>query len=243
MHLHAIDYVLWFSGTALQIGILLTIYARGLYREYPFFALYQVVQVLTEPVLFAIQRHSYLYYYWGYWISVALSALISAAVLYEVARAPFRRGARLPERTAFVFTTLLSMMVAVAAVAVILWVITSRHGVISSFSFMDESTSAILLAQRSVRVLQIGLMLLLIASWENLRMPRRDPLFGIMLGFAVSAIVSMMFAAAASHGTFVHISMLRKINSAAYLVACVIWLVSVLRAPAQTRWAEFQIAI
>ena len=43
MHLHAIDYVLWFSGIALQIGILLTIYARGLYREYPFFTLYQLV--------------------------------------------------------------------------------------------------------------------------------------------------------------------------------------------------------
>ena len=192
--------------------------------------------MLSEPVLFAVQRHSYSYYYWGYWISVALSALISAAVLYEVARATFRRGKRLSQRTAVVFITLVSMM---AAVAVVMWAITSSH----AGNSLDRSTSAILLAQRSVRVLQIGFMLLLIILGKNLRMPRRDPLFGIMLGFGVFATVSMVFAAAMSHGTFVHMSALRWAYSGAYCAACVIWLASVLRAPAQTRWAEFRIAI
>jgi hypothetical protein len=42
MHLHAIDYVVWVSSSVIQVGILWAIYARGLYREYPFFALYQL---------------------------------------------------------------------------------------------------------------------------------------------------------------------------------------------------------
>jgi hypothetical protein len=190
-----------------------------------------------------MQRHSYSSYYWGYWTSITLSALVSAAVLYEIARAPFSRGARLSHRTAVVFITLVSMMAAVAAVVavvVVMWAITSSH----SANSIDGLTNAILLEQRSVRLLQCGLALLLMISWKSLRMPRRDPVFGIMLGFGVFAIVSMMLAAAVSRGTFVHISTvhistLRLINSVAYLVACVIWLVSVLRAPAQTRWAEW----
>ncbi len=242
MHLRFFDYALWFSGTALQIGIVVVMYARGLHREYPFFAGYQLLQVVSEPLLFVIQRHSYACYYWGYWISVTLSALVSAAVLYEVAQAPFRRGARLSQRTASMFITLISMMAvvpAVVAVIVVMWAITSGH----SGNSIDASTNAILLAQRTVRLLQCGLTLLLMMSWKSLRMPRRDPVFGIMLGFGVFAIVSMMVGAATSHGSFVHVSVLRQINMIAYCVACVIWLVSVLRAPAQTRWAEFRIAI
>jgi hypothetical protein len=239
MHLRLFDYTLWFSGTALQIGILVVMYARGLHRDYPFFARYQLLQVLSEPVLFAVQRHSYTLYYWGYWISTALSALVSAAVLYEVARALFRRGARLSQRTAVVFITLVSMMAAGAAVAAVMWAITLSH----SASFFDESTNAILLAQRSVRLLQYGLTLLLMMFWKSLRMPHRDPGFGIMLGFAVFAIVSFTVGTVASQGTFVSMSVLRQINMAAYDVAVMIWLASVLRAPGQTRWAEFRIAI
>lgn len=232
MHLHAVDYVLWFSAIVIQIGILLTMYARKLYRAYPFFTLYLLVQMLSEPILLALQRHSYIYYYWGYWISVAFSALISAAILYEVAQAPFRRGATLSKRTAFWFVPLLLLSVGIIFCA---------HAVISKS--VDEVTSTILLAQRSVRVLQIGFMLLLMISWRSLHIPRRDPLLGIMLGFGVFATVTMMIAAAASHGTFTHMSVLRQINSAAYCVACVIWLAYMLRAPGQTRWAEFRIAV
>jgi hypothetical protein len=235
MHLHTIDYVVWGLAPVIQVGILWAIYARGLYREYPFFALYQLVQVLSEPVLFVMQRHSYSVYYWGYYISVALSALVSAAVLCEVVRSPFRTGA-LSRRTAFLFATSVSIVFAVTAACMVTWVSTSAPAVLSSS--IDQVTNTILLAQRSVRLLQCGFILLLMISWKSLRMPRRDPLFGIMLGFGVFATVSMIFAAAVSHGTFVHISTLRLINSVAYLVACVIWLVSVLRAPAQTGSAD-----
>lgn len=240
MHLGAIDYVLWFSGFALQVGILLTIYVRGLYREYPFFALYQIVQVLSTPVLFGVMKTSYSYYYCGYWISFVVSVLVSAAVLYEVARAPFCRGARLSQRTAIVFITLVSMMAAaaVAAAIVVKWAITSHAG-----NSIDGSTNAIMLAQHTIGELQCGLTLLLLIFWKRLRMPRRDPGLGIMLGFGLFAIVNMMMAAAMWHVVFVPGSMLRQINGAAYVVACLIWLVSVLRAPVQTRWAEFRIAI
>ncbi len=47
----------------------------------------------------------------------------------------------------------------------------------------------------------------------------------------------MLFAAAASHGTFVPVSVLRQINSAAYTVAVVIWLGYTALAPARSRVA------
>lgn len=90
MHLYLIDYGLWFSAPILQLGILRAMYARGLHRRYPWFALYTLLQVLTEPVLFVLLRSSYTAYYYGYWVVILISTLLSAAVIYEVARTPFR---------------------------------------------------------------------------------------------------------------------------------------------------------
>src|ERR1035438_4920358 len=90
MHLRLFDYVLWFGGTLMQLGVLVAMYRRGLHRDYPYFFNYTVLQVLSEPILFVVQKHSYATYYWSYWVSVALSALISFGVLQEIFHDAFR---------------------------------------------------------------------------------------------------------------------------------------------------------
>lgn len=110
MHLRAIDYVLWFSAPVVQIGTLWAMYIRGLHREYPYFASYLLVQVMTEPVLFLLQRASYTQYYYGYWVSLGVNGLLIAAVLYEVVRILFHRGVALPSQTVALFATLLSLI-------------------------------------------------------------------------------------------------------------------------------------
>src|SRR5271157_3618688 len=84
MHLRLIDYVLWFSAPTIELGVLVTMYRRGLQRDYPYFFNYIILSVLSEPILFVIQRQSYTLYYYGYWVSIGLTTLVSFAVLNEI---------------------------------------------------------------------------------------------------------------------------------------------------------------
>ena len=228
MHLHLLDYVLWGGGTLMQLGVLAAMYRRGLHRDYPYFFNYTVLQVLSEPILFVIQRHSYPLYYWGYYVSVALSALISFAVLQEIFHEAFRPYEALRDLSVILFrwSALVVLLVGV------MWAISAAHS-----DQHDTITNGILLIQRSVRLMQCGLVFFLLLFSEYLGISRRHVLFGISLGFGIFASVNMLFAAAASHGTFVHLSILREVNMAVYDIAIVIWLGYTAFAPVRSRAA------
>jgi hypothetical protein len=228
MHLRPTDYVLWFGGTLMQLGVLVAMYRRGLHRDYPYFFNYTVLQVLSEPILFVVQKHSYPVYYWGYWTSVALSALISFGVLQEIFHDAFRPYEALRDLSVILFrwSALVVLLVGV------MWTITAAHS-----SQVDAISNGILLVQRSIRLMQCGLVFFLLLFSEYLGISRRHLVFGIALGFGIFASISMLVAAGMSHGTFLHVSVLRQINNAAYDVAIVIWLGYTALAPARSRVA------
>jgi hypothetical protein len=226
MHLRLLDYVLWCASPLMQFGVLVAMYRRGLHRDYPYFFNYTVLQVLSEPILFVVQKHSYAMYYWGYYVSVALSALVSFAVLQEIFRDAFRPYENLRDLSVILFRWSALVVLLIGG----MWAVTSTHS-----NQIDNLTNGILLAQRSVRLMQCGLVFFLLLFSEYLGISRRHVLFGIALGFGIFASVSMLFAAAVAHGTFVHVSVLRQINTAAYAISTVIWLGYTALAPARSR--------
>ena len=90
MHLHFIDYVLWFAAPLLQVGVLIAMVRRGLQNDYPYFFSYTALQVLSVPVLYLISVRSYDYYFYSYYCNIALSVLLSFAVLQEIFHDAFR---------------------------------------------------------------------------------------------------------------------------------------------------------
>lgn len=228
MQLRLVDYVLWIAGPIMQVGVLVAMYRRGLHRDYPYFFNYTILQVVSEPILFVIQRYSYDMYYWGYWTSIALSALISFAVLQEIFHDAFRPYEALRDLSVILFrwSALVVLLVGV------MWAITAPHT-----GRVDGVTNGILLVQRSVRLMQCGLVFFLLLFSEYLGISRRHVLFGIALGFGIFASVSMLCATAVAHATFLHTAVLREINSAGYTVAVMIWLGYTALAPARSRVA------
>jgi hypothetical protein len=168
----------------MQLGVLVAMNRRGLHRDYPYFFNYTVLQVVSEPILFVVQRHSYAIYYWAYWVSIALSALFSFAVLQEIFHNAFRPYASLQDLSVAVFR-----WSAVAALLVgVMWAITATPS-----SRLDTITNGIVLVQRNVRLMQCGLAAFLLLFSEYLGISRRHVLFGITLGFGLFAAVSMAF--------------------------------------------------
>ncbi len=81
MNLSAIDYVLWLAAPLLQLGVVVMMFRRGLHRDYPFFFNYTILAVIAEPILYLSHKHSYNAYYYAYYVNIALSVVISFAVL------------------------------------------------------------------------------------------------------------------------------------------------------------------
>lgn len=99
-----------------------------------------------------------------------------------------------------------------------MWAVTSWH------PEADGITSAILLVNRCVRVMQCGLVLFMLLFSEYLGISRRNVVFGISVSFGFYAAVNMLVTTALSHHSVLSKLALNRINSSAYLTSAVIWL-------------------
>jgi hypothetical protein len=216
MHYRLADYVFWLITPLLQAGVLVAMFRRGLHRDYPFFFNYTVLQVVSVPVLAAFMRWSYTGYYYAYYANVALSVLISFAVLQEIFKDAFRPYENLRDLSVILFrwSALVVFLVAV------MWAVNAGH-IAPSYGIFDD---VMLLGDRSLRLMQCGLVFFLLLFNTYLGIPQRSLLFGISLGFGFFAAVNMLVTTAASHHGLVTSLALSRINSLAYLASVIIWL-------------------
>jgi len=186
---------------------------RRLHREYPFFFNYVLFNILTFAVEFPLR--SWVNYYYVYWTFSALSIMVSFAVLQEIFRDAFRPYAALRDLSVILFRWCALVVMLVAG----MWAVTSW-----GTNQADNITGAILLIDRSVRMMQCGMVFFMLLFNEYLNISRRNVLFGISVGFGCYASVNMLVVTALSHHTIITRSHLSRINSAAYLVCAMVWL-------------------
>ncbi len=234
MHLHLIDYVLWFAAPTLQAGVLVCMFRRGLHRDYPFFFNYTILQVISVPALAIINIYSYKLYYYSYFVNLGLSILLSFAVLQEIFKDAFRPYEALRDLGVILFrwSALVVFLVGV------MWAINAAHKP-ENGALQD----AFLLADRALRLMQCGLVFFMLLFSEYLGIPHRSFLFGTALGFGLFAAVNMLVMTGASHHGIVSRAMLSTINSGAYLLTVMIWLGYTLAAsPSASKVAEETVA-
>ncbi len=224
MELSLTDYVVWLASTFFQVGVLVAMFRRGLHREYLYFCNYTILQVVSTIFLLSVQKSQSLYYY-GYWVSSALCVLISFAVLQEIFKEAFRPYEALRDLSVILFRWSILVLVLVGG----MWAITTIHS-----DGRDSITAMVLLADRSVRLMQCGLVFFLLLFSEYLGISRRHVLFGIALGFGLFASVHMLVATGMSHPSVVSATVLRRINCVAYDLAALIWLGYTALAPSRS---------
>jgi hypothetical protein len=227
MHLRLVDYVLWFATPVLQSGLLVALYRRGLHRDYPFFFNYTILQVISEPVLAVLHQISYSAYYYGYWVNFCLSVMISFVVLQEVFKDAFRPYENLRDLSVILFrwSALVALLVGV------MWAISASHntdgGVVND---------VMLLADRSVRLMQCGLVFFLLLFHGYLGISPRSMVFGVSIGFGIFAAINMLVVTGLSRQGILNEAALRRINSVAYMAAVGIWLgYSLMAAPSRSK--------
>src|SRR5271167_37723 len=215
MHLSLTDYLLWLASPLFQMGVVVALFRRGLHKEYPYFYTYTILSVLGIAFLLCVQGSPYLYF-WGYWVSAAISVVISFAVLWEVFKEALRPYEALRDFSVILFRWAALVVVLVGG----MWAITTIHS-----NGREPMITFILLTDRSVRLMQCALVFFILLSSEYVGISRRHVSYGIALGFGVFASVNMLVGV-------VHAD-LRRISWAADDVAALIWLGYAVLAPSQ----------
>ncbi|HEY1263510.1 MAG TPA: hypothetical protein VGF06_08300, partial [Terriglobales bacterium] len=206
---------LWFLHPALQFAVAAVMVWRRLHTKFPVFFVYVVAQVAIFGVVFSLYEwgSDYAYYFFAYWICSAINLVIGFKVIHEIFLDVFRPYHALKDLGSVLFKWAGLVMVLVGVV------VAAASPALSA----GPAVEAILIVQRCVRVIQIGLILFLVVFSDYVGVSWRQRSFGIALGFGAFATVELLVVTLRAGG---YLSLVTGdlTNMAAYNVSILIWL-------------------
>jgi hypothetical protein len=212
-HTHTALLYLWYPQPVLQSVVAVILWRRELHKQFPAFFSYLIAQVVNFAVIFPLWVRGNDNYYFGlFWLGQAVNAVLSFKVIHEIFLDVFR-----PYHTLKDLGTLLFKWAGVVMLMV---------SVVVAFSNSLDSDllwQVLTTLQRSVRIVQVGLILFLLLFSRFLGVSRQQISFGISLGFGFFAGVELMLYALHSGGFFT-LMKVNLINMTAYNLAVFVWL-------------------
>jgi|SRR5882762_5040851 len=204
---------LWFAHPALQAVVAAIMLWRKVHRTFPIFFTYVVFQIVAFALTFPFREERfYTILFYSSWATTAVSVALGFKVIHEIFLDVFRPYHTLRDLGSLLFKWAGLVMLMVACV-----VAASAHP-----SQEDPLASGILTLQRSVRVVQCGLLLFLLVFSRYLGTSWRQKSFGVALGFGAFASVELSLVAMSSLLDSQRVSSF--INMATYNLAILIWL-------------------
>ena len=207
-------YVLWVMHPIFEVGIAALMFRRGLLRQFKFFFVYILAQLVTFAVLFpAYVWRSYNAAFYLYWCLNAVSVACGFLVIHEVFVDVFMFFHTLRDLGTVLFKWAGLVMLLVAGVV----------SVSTNSSEMPPWEQAILTSQRCVRIIQIGMVLFLLFFSHYVGVTRRQHSFGMALGFGSFATIELVLISSwmGNHLSGPAISVL---NTTAYDATLLLWL-------------------
>lgn len=212
-------------GLLLQICLLLVIWRRRYLRAFPFFSIYILSAVSIEVIKITV-IHSYSAYFKVFWSGEALYAILTLLALHEAFRRLFEPflGTYRWFRYAFPLA-----MIVFAGIPVL-------YALARPPQEAAPVTSLILSFELGVNILQCGLFVVFLAIKQILNISGRTRSWGIVEGFATTALAGLMYAARSEFGT--RFDFLVKYGPpVAYIVALLLWLDTFLRVERDSTWS------
>ena len=210
---HLLLKALWIAHPVLQSLVAAAMIRRKLYKAFPFFFAYVVAQILIFAILFPIYKPElYWLFFELYWGTTAVSVLLGFKVIHEVFVDIFRPYHTLRDLGSVLFKWAGLVMLLVAGVTAASSPVTQAGPLVQ----------AILTLQRSVRVIQFGLVLFLLFFSKYLGISWRQRSFGVALGFGGFAFMELGLIALRS-GMYLSEPLMNAVNMTAYNSAIVTW--------------------
>lgn len=221
MSRHITD-ALWIAHPVLQSMVVVAMLRRKMHRTFVFFFSYTLWQILVFAMVYPSRySNSYELFFYLSWSTSAVSAALGFKVIHEIFVDIFRRYHTLKDMGSVLFKWAGLVMLLVAGVV----------AASNPVSAEGPLVQAIITLQRSVRVIQVGLILFLLLFSKYLGISWKQRSFGIALGFGGFAAAELAVVALRS-GTYIDENVSDLANLIAYNSAIIIWFVySVIKSP------------
>jgi hypothetical protein len=204
---------LWCAQPVLQSAVAVVLWRRKLHKLFPVFFTYVLAQIGIFALTFPLRSaDNYEWFFYSYWAGAAVSALLSFRVIHEIFIDVFRPYHMLKDLGTVLFKWTGVVMLLVSVVVAF-----------SNSAQSDPLVQAVTTLQRSVRMVQCGLILFLLLFSRFLGVSRKQQGFGIALGFGLFASVELILIALNSGG-LLDIARIGLLNTAMYDLAILVWL-------------------
>ncbi len=211
-HSHTVFLYLWCAQPILQSVVAVILWRRTLHKQFPVFFLFLLAQIANFAVTFPLWLvGDFKTYFVFFWLGEAVNAVLGFKVIHEIFLDVFR-----PYHTLKDLGTLLFKWAGVVMLLVSVVVAFSN-----SFD-QNPLVHALTTLQRSVRIVQFGLILFMLLFSSFLGVSRKQLSFGISLGFGLFAGVELMLMALNSGG-LVRTANFNLINMVSLILAILVW--------------------
>jgi len=200
-------YLSWFAGPTLQITLLACMVHRKLHTVFPRFFSYIVFQVLKTGLLFVAYRYYAEGYFDAYWTGNAISVVLAIFVMDEILHTLFKEHGGAQNLGSVIFRWSCGLLLVLAIVNALC----TREGA------SDQVVAVVLAFDRSVRVMQCGLVCLLLLLCRFLRHCWRQRVFGIALGFGIFASIELILVSIAMRSGSRSAEIVSLLKSAEYV--------------------------
>src|SRR5258708_17964619 len=208
-----IAFYFWCAQPLLQAAVAIVFWRRQLNRQFPAFFTYILAQIGIFAITFPLRSaEKYEWFFYAYWAGAAVSALLSFRVIHEIFLDVFRPYHMLKDLGTVLFKWTGLVMLLVSLVVAL-----------SNSAHKDPLVQAVTTLQRSVRMVQCGLILFLLLFSQFLGVSRKQQSFGVALGFGLFASIELLLIALSSGG-LLDMKRIGFINTAMYDLAIAVWM-------------------
>jgi len=208
-------YATWAAGPILQITLILFMLRRKLHGVFPRFFSYIIFQIVKTAILFVVYRYSEENYFDAYWAGNAISVLLGVVVMDEILQHLLKQYGGIQKLASVIFRWACGLLILLS--------------IVNAFSTQqasaDRVVSAVLSFDRSERVMQCGLCILLLILCRFLRNCWRQHVFGIALGFGIFACIEMVLVSVVMYFGDGPAAIVSLIKSSAYNAVTLLWIV------------------
>jgi hypothetical protein len=212
-----LQFSLWLLPAPLLSVIVYRVWTRRLYLDYPLFSAYTVTHLARVPVLFFCYRlgireiysHAYLY-------AEVIDGILKFGVISELFSSLFQSYDRIRSWMSVIWrwASVLFLLIAVVVAA-------------ASTSYdSDKFLAGLFGLERSVEIVQGGLLFLLFAVSSSLSLKWKPHAFGIALGFGVVTSVNLAAFTLRARLGMSSDDVLSLISSAGFNCAVLVWIVT-----------------
>ncbi|MCU1308346.1 MAG: hypothetical protein JWN45_3041 [Acidobacteriaceae bacterium] len=181
MHTYSFtQYAIWVLSPLLLLATAYVMHRQRQVREFPAFLAYLIWVALISYFQLALHLFKSQLHFYSYWITQGIAIGLSFVVLYEVFRFVLTSGTLPVNKSTFMLIN--AVLLVIAAVIALVF----------QGADTDKTIYTIMVFTRTVRIVQVGLMLILVVLSISFGFYWSSQAFGITLGFGSYAAVELV---------------------------------------------------